>query len=140
MISLATYYVIVKKGGNPGVYLQIYSYISSSLSLNTKFGTIVLRHQTAQYIPTFILSSTSTSSQMTEKVFTETLRINQPTNQLHRIFSLACFVSSVQQHLASIPQQSSLCYALDVLTTLFYWCGAPHPGPGCQALKEGSLR
>ena len=63
MISLATYYVIVKKGGNPVVYLQIYSYISSSLSLNTKtYGTIVLRHRTAQSIPSFILSSTSTSS------------------------------------------------------------------------------
>ena len=34
--DLVTYYVIVKKGDNPGVYLQIYTYVSSSLSLNTK--------------------------------------------------------------------------------------------------------
>ena len=45
----------------------------------------------------------------------------------------------MHQYLALIPQKSSLCCALHVLTTLF-WCGALHPGHGCQALKEGSLR
>ena len=58
-VSLATSYVIVKKGSNPRVYLQIYSYISSSLSLNTKTW---YHSTTAQSITSFILSSTSTSS------------------------------------------------------------------------------
>ena len=120
MISLATYYVIVKKGGYPGVYLQIYSYISSSFSLNTK---------TWNHSP---YKSDRTIHPKLHSV------IHQ---YLIAYFSLACLVPSVQQHLAWIPQQSSLCYALHVLTTLFYWCVDPHPGPGCyQALKEGSLR
>ena len=76
-----------------------------------KLGTIVLRHRTAQSIPSFILSSTSTSSH----IFVGLLR-------------LFCATTS------------SLCCALRILTTLFYWCRVPHPGPGCQALKEGRLR
>ena len=54
-------------------------------------------------------------------------------------FLSACRVSSVQLHLDCVPWQSSLCCALRAQTTSFYWCGAPNPGPGCQALKEGSL-
>ena len=117
-VKLHDILVIVKKGGNPGVYLQIYSYISSSLSLNTK---------------TWYHSPKTSDS-------TIHLKLHSVIHHYFLAFSLACFVSSVQQHLAWIPQQSSLCCALYVLTTLFYWCGAPHLGPGFQALKEGSLR
>ena len=55
--------------------------------------------RSAESIPSLLLSSTRTSSQV----------------------SLACLVSSVQLHLACVPQQSSLCCALRIQTTSFYF-------------------
>ena len=56
---------------------------------------------------------------------------------LHPMISLACQIFSVQPHSACVLLQSSLCCALQTISS--YWCGAPHLSPGCQALWEGSL-
>ena len=58
---------------------------------------------------------------------------------LHSMFSLAYHISYMQLHLTCILNQSSLCCALRAQATLSYWCKAPHPSPGYQALGEGSL-
>ena len=56
------------------------------------------------------------------------------------MFSLACQVSSMQLHSACVLQQSSLCCSLCAQTTSSYWCRAPHPSPGCLALRVGSIQ
>ena len=105
--------------GYPGVYLQIYSYISAeTYPWILKFGTIVLWHRTAQSIPTFILSSTSTSSH----IFVGLLH-------------LFCAATFSLDSSAIQPVLCSTCpYHLILLVR------APHPGPGCQALREVCLR
>ena len=85
-------------------------------------------------------------------------KTSSPLRMVHRISKIhSKLLSVIHQHfiqsflrpagsllcnhiqLAYLAWQSSLCCALHVQTTSFYWCGATFPGPVCQALREGSL-
>ena len=49
------------------------------------------------------------------------------------MISLACQIFSVQPHSACIILKSNPCCALHVQIISFYWRGAPHLSPECQA-------
>ena len=141
-----------------GIYLHIYTYLSSSLFYNTKLVTkSVQRHIIIIIIiiisilkPVFLYRGFSLfykSFSTTSSPLKTILRVSRIHSNFLSVIdqtsfqvSLAFPISSVQLHLACIPQQSSMCCAQRIPTTSIYWCGAPHPGYGCHALKTEILK